>query len=119
MAELLAEKPGEELAFVYASILPIAYYRDALALLLEAGVAIMVIADRVENMQWSGLNASKHLYWSFDIIPTSSAGLVGSEICRMTGPGYKHSVLKVYGSEGFDGRGLAALSTSSADRVPD
>ena len=120
LVDILADTPGEDILVAIVTAGPISWYAAAasddpatrslsrryaasLELLLDAGAAVLTVGQRVA---FSGLelNASRQLWWDFDIIEETSAELIAAEVCRQTGPGFKHSVMNVYGAEVFDRR---------------
>ena len=103
LVDVLAQTPGEDILVAIVTAGPISWYAASLELLLDAGAAVLTVGQRVA---FSGLelNASRQLWWDFDIIEETSAELIAAEVCRQTGPGFKHSVMNVYGAEVFDRR---------------
>ena len=104
MRDLLAETRGEEITVVYSSAGPISWYAGALGLLLDGGAAVLTVGQRMEGAGVDGLDAERHLYWGFEAVEQTSAELIAAEVCRQTGPNFRHTVMLVYGAPFFDAR---------------
>ena len=103
VVDLLARVPGEEIVVIFLSGGPIAWYASTLDVLLRAGAAVLAVGQKVA---FSGLalDATRQLWWDFEVVEQTSSELMAAEVCRQTGFNFKHSVMKVYGSEFLDQR---------------
>lgn len=82
---------------------PMRHGEASYARLLEAGGAAFFLAEGVDTAKY-GLGNATSFQWVFNPDVTTAAEKVAKEICRTTGFGYSHRVIKLYGAPYADVR---------------
>jgi len=104
---LLAEGPPEELVVV-GNFQPgdedkVPNLADQVVALLEAGTLFVSMEhDITRFVNATRLDEARHSYWSYLFDSRPGAHAVAAEVCRLTGRGFHHQLVQVFGSHSDD-----------------